>query len=91
MSKKIKTYPRILDLTIYTKTVSAIPATVPIDFKIVRGKPVWWIHKKARKAMGITKKDEKKIYKRLGLNQKKPKNHIDGENKPYGENNGHAN
>jgi hypothetical protein len=72
MGKK-KKIPK-LHLTIFSKTVKAIPATIPIDCKIVEEEPVWGISKLARKALGLSKKDERMILETLRLNWKgKPK------------------
>ena len=67
MSKKKKR----VKLHLETKTVHVIPATIPIDCKIIQGTPVWGISKGARKAMGLSKKDVKKIFKELKLKWKK--------------------
>jgi hypothetical protein len=68
MSKK-KKIPKV-HLMIFTETVKTLPATIPIDYKIVEGKPVWGISKEARKAMGISKKDERMMLESLRLNWK---------------------
>ena len=68
MSKK-KKIPKI-HLKVFTKTVDAFPSTIPIDCKIVEGEPIWGMSKAARKAMGISKKDERMMLQTLRLNWK---------------------
>ena len=93
MGNKKDKKPRRLRLTIISRTVKAFPATIPVDFKIIEGKPVWGISKAARKEMGLTKKDERMMLEALRLNwkNKPPRDHIGGDNGTCLENNAHSN